>query len=120
MLIAEPPAGWASEVVRAVAPADDLDTGRRGRPGAGRGGRAARGRRARSRRADHGFAGRGHRQETHPDVAVDFTIPDQVMGNARVALAAHVAYVIGASGIEGAGLWRNWPGCARNTRRRPW
>ena len=37
--------------------------------------------------------------QSSPDVIVDFTIPDAVMGNIRTALKAGVACVVGASGL---------------------
>jgi len=42
--------------------------------------------------------------QTHPDVAVDFTLPASIMGNARLALRAHVPYVIGATGLQAPDL----------------
>jgi len=37
--------------------------------------------------------------QSSPDVAVDFTLPDVVMGNTRTALRAGVACVVGATGL---------------------
>jgi 4-hydroxy-tetrahydrodipicolinate reductase len=37
--------------------------------------------------------------QSSPDVVVDFTIPDAVMGNVRTALKAGVACVVGATGL---------------------
>ncbi len=37
--------------------------------------------------------------QTSPEVVVDFTVPDAVMGNARAALRAGVATVIGTTGL---------------------
>jgi 4-hydroxy-tetrahydrodipicolinate reductase len=39
-----------------------------------------------------------------PEVGVDFTVPAAVMGNARLALAARLPYVIGATGLTGSDL----------------
>ncbi len=38
--------------------------------------------------------------QARPEVAIDFTLRDQIMGNARLAIAAHVPYVVGASGLK--------------------
>ncbi len=37
--------------------------------------------------------------QTSPDVVVDFTVPDAVMGNARTAIKAGVATAVGATGL---------------------
>ena len=37
--------------------------------------------------------------EDRPDVMLDFTVPSAVMGNLRLALAAHVPCVVGTTGI---------------------
>jgi 4-hydroxy-tetrahydrodipicolinate reductase len=42
--------------------------------------------------------------EGRPEVGVDFTVPAAVMGNARLALAARLPYVIGATGLTEADL----------------
>jgi len=42
--------------------------------------------------------------QTSPDVAVDFTLPDSVMGNVETALRAKVACVVGATGLTPADL----------------
>jgi 4-hydroxy-tetrahydrodipicolinate reductase len=39
-----------------------------------------------------------------PEVGVDFTVPAAVMGNARLALAARLPYVIGATGLTDSDL----------------
>ena len=38
-------------------------------------------------------------QQGQPEAAVDFSLPDSVMENARTAIATRVPYVIGASGV---------------------
>jgi len=42
--------------------------------------------------------------QASPDVAVDFTVPDAVMGNARTTIKARVATVVGATGLTEGNL----------------
>ncbi len=41
---------------------------------------------------------------THPDVLVDFTLPDGVLGNLRIALAHGVSPVVGTTGLSAENL----------------
>lgn len=52
--------------------------------------------------------------QTKPDVLVDFTVPDAVMPNARAALSARVAPVVGATGLTETDLAELRELCARH------
>ena len=52
------------------------------------------------------------------DVLVDFTQPDQALGNARAALAAGVHVVIGTTGFDVDGAARGGRGAPANVVRR--
>ncbi len=94
-----------SEVVRAVSAADDLElVAAVDRVRVGEDVFAVAGVSAPGRALAIGESLAEAVEKARPGAAVDFTIPDQVMGNARLALAAHVPYVIGTSGLKGPEL----------------